>query len=83
MDNLVANSRLSLTLAYEILEVLLKAVLVLQETHSDIIVCVAFIQLCEKCTEKKQIFIYLETRIETVESMTRDQSSEFTCCGRS
>lgn len=48
MDSLVTDSRLSLTLTYEILEVLLKAPGALQEAHGYIIICFTLVQLREQ-----------------------------------
>lgn len=44
----VPDSRLSWTLTNKILQVLLKALLVLQEAHGYIIIRFTFIQLCEE-----------------------------------
>ncbi len=52
MDGLVANSRIRLTLTNEVLQVLFKALLVLQEAHGYIIICVTVIQLWEECPKK-------------------------------
>lgn len=55
VDGLVADSRLGQTLTDEIVEVLLKALLVLQEAHGDIIVRVTVVQLGKECPAMKRI----------------------------
>lgn len=49
MDGLVTDGGFSLTLTNKILEVLLKALLALQEAHGYIIICVTVAQLWEEC----------------------------------
>lgn len=53
MNSLVTDSRFSLTLTNKILEVLLKALLVLQEAHGYIIICFTVVQLREECPKNK------------------------------
>ena len=53
MNSLVTDSRFSLTLTDKILEVLLEAVLVLQEAHGYIVICVTVVQLWEECPNNK------------------------------
>lgn len=53
MDILVTDSRFSLALAYKVLKILFKAFFIFQETHGDIIICVAVMQLWEECPKKK------------------------------
>lgn len=55
MHSLVTDGRFSLTMTYKILKVLLKALLVLQETHGYVIISVAVIQLRKECPKKKII----------------------------
>lgn len=49
VDSLVTHSRFCQTLTYKILQVLFKALFVLQETHGYIIIGVTVIQLGEEC----------------------------------
>lgn len=55
MDDLVADSGLCLTLTNQILEVLLKALLILQEAHGYVIIRLAVVQLREKCPFKIEL----------------------------
>lgn len=48
MDCPVPHSRFSNTLTNKIVQVLLKALLVLQEAHGNIIICFTVVQLCEE-----------------------------------
>lgn len=54
VDCPVPDSRFSRTLTNEVLQVILKALLVLQEAHGYIIVCFTFVQLCEEDPTNKR-----------------------------
>lgn len=53
VDSLVTDGRFSLILTYKILKVLLKALLVLQETHGYVIIGVTVIQLRKESPAKE------------------------------
>lgn len=63
VHSLVADSRFSLALTYEILEIPLKAFFVLQETHCYIIISFTVTQLWKECPTNKH-------RRELVQSKT-------------
>lgn len=48
MDCPVPHSRFSHTLTNKVVQVLLKALLVLQEAHGNIVICFTLVQLCEE-----------------------------------
>lgn len=48
MDCPVPHSRFSYSLTNKIVQVLLKALLVLQEAHGNVIICFTLVQLCEE-----------------------------------
>lgn len=53
MHRLVTDGRLCLSLAYEILQVLLETLLAFQEAHGHVIICVAIAQLWQEGPEDK------------------------------
>lgn len=48
VDRLVTDGGLGLALAYEILQVLLEALLAFQEAHGHVVICVAIAQLWQE-----------------------------------
>lgn len=76
VDSLVTDGGLRLVLAYEILQVLLKALLAFQEAHGHIIICVAVTQLRQEAPEDRGT-----VSIRYIENRSR-QSIFFKNCNR-
>lgn len=84
MDRPVPDGRFGWTLTDEVLQVLLEALLVLQEAHGYVVVCLALVQLREEDPARRtpRVNRRARTLLCSPEGGGGGARFELTCCGR-